>query len=129
MNTQAEVISIGNDAIDDQEPMVILFDEHATTAIQNVALIQHFMDEAAKKQLTLTTDSAVIINQQPYTITYVGALVNPNLNSIGHVALVFGHAPQEDQLQSGLYLTPAAAGVPAVPEFKVGTQITYQETM
>lgn len=49
MNTQAEVISIGNDAIDDQEPMVILFDEHATTAIQNVALIQHFMDEAAKK--------------------------------------------------------------------------------
>lgn len=129
MNTQAEVISIGNDAIDDQEPMVILFDEHATTAIQNVALIQRFMDEAAKKQLTLTTDSAVIINQQPYTITYVGALVNPNLNSIGHVALVFGPTPQEDQLQSGLYLTPAVAGVPAVPEFKVGTQITYQETM
>ncbi len=54
MNTQAEVISIGNDAIDDQEPMVILFDEHATTAIQNVALIQHFMDEAAKK--TANTD-------------------------------------------------------------------------
>lgn len=129
MNTQAEIIAIGNDAVDAQEPMVILFDEHATAAIQDVALIQRFMDETAKKQLTLTTDSVVMINQQPYTITYVGALVNSNLNSIGHVALIFGPAPQEDQLQSGLYLTPAVAGVPAFPEFKVGTQITYQETM
>ncbi|WP_208422279.1 PTS glucitol/sorbitol transporter subunit IIA [Latilactobacillus fragifolii] len=129
MNTQAEIIAIGNDAVDAQEPMVILFDEHATAAIQDVALIQRFMDETAKKQLTLTTDSAVMINQQPYTITYVGALVNSNLNTIGHVALIFGPAPQEDQLQSGLYLTPAVAGVPAFPEFKVGTQITYQETM
>lgn len=129
MNTQAEIIAIGNDAVDAQEPMVILFDEHATAAIQDVALIQRFMDETAKKQLTLTTDSVVMINQQPYTITYVGALVNSNLNSIGHVALIFGPAPQEDRLQSGLYLTPAVAGVPVFPEFKVGTQITYQETM
>ncbi|MSD83563.1 PTS sorbitol transporter subunit IIA [Lactobacillus curvatus] len=129
MNTQAEIIAIGNDAVDAQEPMVILFDEHATAAIQDVALIQRFMDETAKKQLTLTTDSVVMINQQPYTITYVGALVNSNLNSIGHVALIFGPAPQEDQLQSGLYLTPAVVGVSAFPEFKVGTQITYQETM
>ncbi|QFP80350.1 PTS sorbitol transporter subunit IIA [Latilactobacillus graminis] len=127
METQAEVIAIGNAAIDNHSPIVILFDEQATPALQNVALIQRFTDEQAKARLTLSMTSQVMIDHQPYAITFIGALVNTNLNSIGHVALIFGPVPQTDQLQSGLYLVPAGVNIPAMPVFKVGTQIQYQE--
>ena len=82
--------------------LVILFNEQATPAIKAVALIQRFTTANQSERLTMTTQSIVVIDGQHYQVTYVGALVNENLNNIGHVALIFDSAPEEDQPQSGL---------------------------
>ena len=129
MIMQAEIVAIGAQAIDAAEPLVILFNEQATPAIKAVALIQRFTTANQSERLTMTTQSIVVIDGQHYQVTYVGALVNENLNNIGHVALIFDSAPEEDQLQSGRYLTPKDASLQGKPDFKVGTLIQYQETM
>ena len=52
---QSTVIQIGKDAIDKDDPVVILFGETATEALQNVSVIQRFeqtrpMDRPTKRR-------------------------------------------------------------------------------
>ena len=124
MKIQAEIKAIGANAIDSTEPMAILFNEQATPALKEIALIQQFAD--LHPVFSLTTGATVTIDQHVYQATYVGALTNENLNTIGHVTLVFDQVPDGDRLQGGLYLAPMTSETPKMPTFKVGTQLSYQ---
>ncbi|MCP8857117.1 PTS glucitol/sorbitol transporter subunit IIA [Latilactobacillus fuchuensis] len=124
MKIQAEIKAIGANAIDSTEPMVILFNEQATPALKEIALIQQFAD--LHPVFNLTTGATVTIDQHVYQATYIGALTNENLNTIGHVTLVFDQVPDGDRLQGGLYLAPMTSETPKMPTFKVGTQLSYQ---
>lgn len=118
--TQASIVSIGEEAVAGDDPLVILFGEGATDALKRVALVQRFEDPTAQAELTLKPGDAVRIDDTPYTIQAVGHLANANLQSLGHAALVFSPVPAEDMLQSALYLTPTKR-----PRFEVGTTLTY----
>ena len=126
MKIQAEIVAVGKDAINIDEPMVILFNEQATMALKEVALIQKITSPAAEATFALTTASHLQIDQRDYQVQYVGALANENLTSIGHVALIFDQVPATNQLQGGVYLKAVDGQQPAIPMFKVGTRIIYQ---
>ncbi|WP_125704065.1 PTS glucitol/sorbitol transporter subunit IIA [Lacticaseibacillus daqingensis] len=121
METKATITAIGAAALAPNDPLVILFDDSATPALREVTLIQQFEDLEAQRAMTLATGDTLVIGATPFTITAVGQLANPSLQSIGHVALVFTAPPAEDRLENALYLKPTTR-----PHFEVGTTLTYQ---
>lgn len=118
---KATITAIGPEAISPTDPLVILFDEDATVALKRIALLQEFESEEAMSQLALTTGDQILIGEQAYHVQYVGEVANDNLQTIGHATLLFTPVPENDRLGNGVYLTPYVK-----PDFKVGTQITYQ---
>ena len=85
MTVTATVQSIGDNAIDPKEPILVLFDETATAPLQQIAVVQQF--EQPVTQLSLVVGSTITIDQQTYTVEYAGGLVEANLTSIGHATL------------------------------------------
>jgi len=118
MAVSATVQSIGDQAVSKQEPILIFFDTTATAAIQNIAVIQKFDDQAA--QVNVAVGSTITFDDQVYTVAYAGELVNANLNSIGHATMYFTDVPAKP-MQNGIYLTPST-----MPVLKAGSTITYQ---
>ena len=114
---KAIVTEIGVRALDEKEPMIILFGESATEGLKEYSVIQTFQETHT---LELKKGDLLKIDKQEYTIDYVGPFANDNLNSIAHVTLVFADAPNDDAIVNGLYLTPNA-----FPTIKVGTTIEY----
>lgn len=114
----AKVTEIGQQAISQKDPMIILFGETATDEIKNVAVIQAFNEDIPKD--TLLVGGEIIIGDQTYQIKRVGSLANENLQSIGHVTLIFSDIPEEDALENALYLSPTE-----LPKIDLGTKIKY----
>jgi len=114
----ATVQSIGEHAVDPEEPILVLFDETATDDLKQIAIIQKF--DASVGSLSLTVGSKLTIDDQMYTVAYAGELVAANLTSIGHATLYFKDVPAKP-MANGVYLTPNQ-----LPTIKVGSQITYQ---
>lgn len=112
------VTSIGEQAISQKDPIIILFGEGATEDIRNVSVIQEF---ANSETIDLKVGNTISFDEDVYTIEAVGALATDNLNSIGHITLSFSEVPSEDMLGNGLYLTPHH-----LPKIEVGTKISYQ---
>ncbi|WP_057893355.1 PTS glucitol/sorbitol transporter subunit IIA [Lacticaseibacillus brantae] len=120
MTVTATISAIGPQALSPDDPMVILFDDSATEALRAVTLIQDFQARTALETINLSIGDTIDIDNQEFTLTYVGQLANENLHAIGHVALVFAPVPEHDRLENALYLTPTQ-----VPDFHVDTRITY----
>lgn len=112
------VTAIGENAISKKDPMIILFGEQATEDIRTVAIIQSFENE--KETIKLEAGQTISFDEKIYTIKSVGSLANENLNTIGHVTLSFSEFPEEDRIESGLYLSPYE-----LPEIAIGTKISY----
>ncbi len=112
------VTAIGENAISKKDPMIILFGEQATEEIRTVAIIQSF--EKEKETVKLKPGQKISFDEKIYTIKTVGSLANENLNTIGHVTLSFSEVPEDDRIESGLYLAPYE-----LPELTIGTKITY----
>ncbi|MFD0896654.1 PTS glucitol/sorbitol transporter subunit IIA [Loigolactobacillus binensis] len=115
------VTAIGANAIETNDPLVILFDQEATPELQAIAVIQEFTEPTAMQQLTLAEGDTITIDTKTYTIAYVGDVANQNLQTIGHITLLFAPVPASDRLGNGVYLTTTTK-----PTFHVGTKITYQ---
>ncbi|MFT8411198.1 MAG: PTS glucitol/sorbitol transporter subunit IIA [Schleiferilactobacillus perolens] len=122
--TKATVTAIGKQALGHADPMVVLFGEEATDEIASIAVIQRFSDKAAQAQLTMARGDQVQINDDRYAVTYVGRAASANLQTLGHVALVFTDKLAGDRLQNALYLAPLD-GALQMPEFTVGTPLVY----
>jgi PTS system glucitol/sorbitol-specific IIA component len=120
VDIKATITAIGPEAISPTDPLVILFDEDATVALKQIALLQEFESEDAMSQLTLVPGDQLAIDDQVYHVEYVGEVANDNLQTIGHATLLFTPVPETDRLGNGVYLTPYVK-----PDFKVGTTITY----
>ncbi|MDQ7937647.1 PTS glucitol/sorbitol transporter subunit IIA [Lactiplantibacillus sp. WILCCON 0030] len=118
MTTTATVKAIGPQAVSPDEPILILFDETATASLQQIAVIQQF--NAPLTSLSLHVGSTLKIDDQAYTMAYVGPLVGANLATIGHATLYFTAVPAKP-LANGIYLTPTN-----LPTIKVGSVITYE---
>ncbi|EOL43544.1 PTS glucitol/sorbitol transporter subunit IIA [Enterococcus caccae] len=114
---KAIVTEIGASALDEKEPMIILFGENATEGLKEYSVIQKFQELPT---LDIKKGNLLRIDEQEYTIQYVGPFANNNLNSIAHVTLVFAEVPEEDAIVNGLYLDPSQ-----FPTIKVGTIIEY----
>lgn len=114
---KAVVTEIGARALDEKEPMILLFGESATDALKEYSVIQKFQE---KKFLEVKKGDLLKIDEQEYMIDCVGPFANENLNSISHVTLVFAEVPKEDAIVNGLYLTPDV-----FPTIKVGSIIEY----
>ncbi|MFC6169330.1 PTS glucitol/sorbitol transporter subunit IIA [Loigolactobacillus jiayinensis] len=115
------VIAIGSHAIETNDPLVILFDQEATPELQDIAVIQKFSMPTQMKQLTLAEGDIITIDEHAYTIAYVGDVANQNLQTIGHITLLFAPLPASDRLGNGVYLTNTVK-----PAFHVGTIIRYE---
>ena len=81
----ATIKEIGAKAVSDQEPILILFDQTATSALRNYSIIQEI---SSKRSLQLKKGGMISFDQQEYTIDYVGTMANENLTSVGHVTLI-----------------------------------------
>lgn len=118
MAITATVQAIGPQAIDPKEPILVFFDETATESIQQIAVIQKFT--APVQGLALEAGSHIKIDEQDFTIKFVGDLVAANLTSIGHAALYFMDVPAKP-MDNGIYLEPTT-----MPAIQVGSVITYE---
>lgn len=114
---KAVVTEIGVQALDEKEPMIILFGESATDSLKEYSVIQKFEET---QSLDMKKGDRLKIDEQEYTIQYVGPFANKNLNSIAHVTLVFADGPKEDAIVNGLYLAPSK-----LPTINIGTIIEY----
>ncbi|MGY3778605.1 PTS glucitol/sorbitol transporter subunit IIA [Isobaculum melis] len=114
----AKVVEIGKQAISQKDPMIILFGETATAEIKKVAVIQEFKEGIPNEALRVGGE--VAFGEQVYHIQRVGSLANENLQSIGHVTLIFSDIPEEDVLENALYLSPKE-----LPKIDLDTEIKY----
>lgn len=114
---KAIVTEIGVRALDGKEPIIILFGEGATESLREYSVIQKFEENLP---LELKKGDLLKVDGQEYTISYVGAFANNNLNSIAHVTLVFDDVPKEDPIVNGVYLSSDK-----LPAIEVGTVIEY----
>lgn len=113
------VTEIGKSAINQKDPIVILFGEQATEELRTVSVIQDF-NESDQERIDLEKGDKISFDGRAYTILEVGSLANENLKTIGHATLNFSSVPKEDKLANGIYLEPFD-----LPKFKVGTKIDY----
>lgn len=114
----ATIKEIGENAVSEQEPILILFDRTATTTLRNYSVIQKI---TSTEKFSLKKGDSIFFDQQEYQIEHVGRLANENLNTVGHVTLIFDYYSEENSIVNGLYLTPHQ-----LPEIHVGTQIKYK---
>lgn len=115
---KSKVVHIGPNAIDEKEPILVLFGEDATPAIKNVSVLQKF--EKDTDFFDLKSGDQLSFGGQIYDIQHVGQNVNANLHSIGHITLIFKEFNQERYLETSVYLHPY--NVPAITK---GMQIEY----
>lgn len=114
---QSVVKSIGAEAINKEEPLLILFDTSATESLKKHAVIQEFNEQAIKE---IKVGDTLRFDDQEYKITQVGPVANQYLKEMGHVSIVFKEIGTEDQLANALYVEPFE-----LPVIKEGTTITY----
>ena len=115
----ATVTAVGSQALDATDPLVILFGEDATPALRDIAVIQRFASAKAQAALVVKRGDQLMIDAVTYTITRVGQLANTNLQTIGHVSLIFTEIPDQP-MENALYLEPQVK-----PQLTVGSQLTY----
>ncbi|MDN6362380.1 MAG: PTS glucitol/sorbitol transporter subunit IIA, partial [Tetragenococcus koreensis] len=113
---QGKILKVGDQAVDKNENLLIFFGESVTKGLKPYSIVQD-IDEPEK--IELTVGDKILFGQQEYQVTYVGRLVNQNLQTIQHTSFVFSDEPQ-DKLTSSVYLTPAK-----IPDISEGMTITY----
>jgi PTS system glucitol/sorbitol-specific IIA component len=119
MKTTAVVTEIGPNALDPADPLVILFDESATEALRDVTVIQRFTDPHQQAELVLKPGDQLQLADTSYEVMRVGKMANANLQTIGHVSLIFQAIPAQP-MENALYLEPKQK-----PRLTVGETITY----
>ncbi len=114
---ESKVISIGKEAINQEEPLLILFDETATDELKKFSVIQQFNENKKRK---INAGDSIYFDEQEYKVTFVGPVANQHLEEMGHVSVVFKKYSEENQLANALYVEPFE-----LPDVKEGTVIRY----
>ncbi|CAH0533299.1 PTS system glucitol/sorbitol-specific EIIA component [Vibrio stylophorae] len=83
---QTKFVAIGESALDAlEDDMMILFNEQAPEAVREYCFIHSHSELKGE----ITEDTTVMIGEQAYVVTAVGAVVNQNLAELGHITLKF----------------------------------------
>jgi PTS system glucitol/sorbitol-specific IIA component len=112
------ITAIGTDAVTQDEPLIILFNETATKLIKTSAVIQKFTDN---ELFDLKENDSITFGDQVYTINEVGHMSNSQLQELGHSTLLFEEPTEEKLYANGIYLTPTQ-----LPNLEVGMEIVYK---
>ncbi|MGX7013735.1 PTS glucitol/sorbitol transporter subunit IIA [Vagococcus silagei] len=115
---ESVVKEIGSEALNNEESLIILFDESVTEGLGKHCVIQKF---SGARSFNLKEGQTISFDDQNYSIKKVGEVTNKFLDEMGHVSVVFGPIPTEDRLVNALYVEPYE-----VPTIKAGTLIKYQ---
>ena len=97
---KSKITAIGPQAIDEKQPLLILFGETASERLREVSLIHGFENNPIGGY-DIKKGSKVMIGSSEYEVEFVGQLVESNLTSIGHTVLAFRssrNAPREYNL-------------------------------
>lgn len=118
---KTKITAIGDSAISNKDPLIILFGEQATDELRKVSVIHTVVSE--EQTVDLHPGGTISFGDQTYTIQHAGSLANTNFNAIGHVTLIFSKLPaaKEDKIENGLYLSPYK-----LPKLSEGLEMTYQ---
>ncbi|MFV0557607.1 MAG: PTS glucitol/sorbitol transporter subunit IIA [Enterococcus sp.] len=114
---KGKIIAIGSKAQNEEEKMLLFFNQSATTTLKEYSVIQEIDDVQG---LDLAVGNTIFFGEQEYQIAYVGNTAVKTLQSIAHVTFIFEEPPQENPVVSGVYLTPSQ-----LPEIFVGLEISY----
>ncbi|MGX5377301.1 PTS glucitol/sorbitol transporter subunit IIA [Ligilactobacillus sp. LYQ135] len=114
---KTEVLSIGKQALNKKDNLVILFGPEVSARLKDVSVIQKIKQADSFK---ITTQMTLTIDDQTYNIAHVGELVENNFQDIHHTVLVFAPVSSEPR-SNAIYLTPTD-----FPEIKVGSQIVIK---
>ncbi|KRL04789.1 PTS glucitol/sorbitol transporter subunit IIA [Liquorilactobacillus oeni] len=115
---KAKVVEIGPEAVSENDNLLILFDETASTQLRRVSVVQRFT-EPQNNGYQFQAKHQLSIDDQVYEITHVGQLVQSNMEMIGHATLFFEEVPEKTQ-HNGIYLKPYK-----MPKIHVGSVIKY----
>ena len=75
---KANVVSIGENAISDTEPIIILFGENSITDnLEKVSVVQRFENV---QSADITINNEIKIDDQVYTVKFKGDLVDSNFS-------------------------------------------------
>lgn len=115
---KAEVIFIGEQAVEQQEPIILFFGEGVTDGLREYSVIQR-MDDSSSIELAI--GDRIAFGEQTYTVAHLGEFANKNLQSIAHASFIFSEEEPHEKLTSSVYLTPSV-----MPKISLGMTITYQ---
>jgi len=115
---KTRITSIGKHAGSKEDGLIILFDDSASDKLRDVSMIHEKLSDF-EQNYALAVGQKVAFDEQEYEITYLGALVESNLMSIGHTVFDFHEVPTDPQ-PNAIYLRPHGE-----PDVHVGTVITF----
>ena len=115
---KSKITAIGPQAIDEKQPLLILFGETALERLREVSLIHDFENDPIGGY-DIKQGSKVTIGSSEYEVEFVGQLAESNLTSIGHTVLAFKEVPETPQ-ENAIYLKPHV-----MPEIEIGTEIVF----
>ena len=115
------VTEIGESAINEKDPLVILFGEKATSQLRKVSVVHS--PEKQNEVIDLTKVTKIVFGTEEYTVKGIGELANDNFNTIGHITLRFSDnlSTEDMRIENAVYLSPEH-----VPTLKKGTEITFK---
>lgn len=115
------ITEIGESAISEKDPLIILFGEKATSELRRVSVVHS--PEKQNETIDLASVTKVSFDGEEYTVNGVGELANDNFNTIGHITLRFNDnlSTDEMRIENAVYLSPGN-----VPNLKKGTEITFK---
>jgi len=114
---QGKIIEIGQEAIDQEENILIFFGKGVTEGLRPYSIIQEIENP---KEVELTVGDKILFDDQEYRITYLGKQASTNLQTMEHVSFVFSNVPT-DKLVGSISLTPSV-----VPKITKNMTITYK---
>ncbi|NOH29819.1 PTS glucitol/sorbitol transporter subunit IIA [Vibrio mediterranei] len=113
---RANIVSVGEFAQEAlQDDMLILFNDSAPDDVADYC----FIHDQAEYSGELSTESTLLIDDEPYVVTSVGSAANTNLKNLGHITIKFDGS-----------LTPDLAGTVHVigrkkPQLESGVSLIF----
>lgn len=115
---KSKIIEVGELAIMEEEPVLILFNDSAPPGLREVCIIHEFEEEVPAE--LLKEGSRIRFNDTEYEVIRIGHVANQTLQELGHISLYFDLNPDEDILPGSAALAPHVR-----PEVQVGDTIEF----
>jgi glucitol/sorbitol PTS system EIIA component len=120
----ATINKIGRQAIEPKNEMVLLFGDNVSPDLVEVSVIQRFDQQIPLDDFVFNTGDTITIGGKTYVANYVGAMVENNIKTLGHVTLFFTALNSKKPLANAIYLTSSTSQ--RQPVFKVEDHIVYE---